>query len=49
MGHYCPKCKEAAPVLFRFCPECNFDMIACKDGCEHSFYNLHTTKEADGQ
>ncbi len=36
MAHCCPKCKESAPILFRWCPECGFDMIDCiKNGCSH--------------
>ncbi len=36
MAHICPKCFEHAPLLFRFCPECDFDMIKCKEeGCDH--------------
>jgi hypothetical protein len=39
MAHHCPKCKEPAPILFRFCPECDFDMIECvnkPETCKHS-------------
>lgn len=36
MAHCCPKCKAHAPLLFRYCPECDFDMIDCQEnGCKH--------------
>ena len=36
MAHVCPSCFETAPLLFRFCPECDFDMILCtKMNCDH--------------
>lgn len=38
MAHICPNCFEQAPLLFGFCPECNFDMIDCiNHGCDHCF------------
>lgn len=38
MAHICPNCFEPAPLLFRYCPECDFDMIECeKMGCNHSW------------
>lgn len=45
MGHYCPKCKQPAPVLFRFCPECDFDMKDCINGCNHTLASLRTHGE----
>ena len=36
IGHICPKCFESAPLLFGFCPECNYDLKDCiKNGCDH--------------
>ena len=36
MGHICPNCFLAAPLLFRFCPECGFEMKDCiENGCDH--------------
>lgn len=35
MAHCCPNCQESAPLLFRYCPECDFDMIDCNNGCKH--------------
>jgi len=41
MAHICPKCKEPAPLLFRFCPECDFDMKDCiENGCNHSMKTM---------
>ena len=36
MSHICPNCFEPAPLLFGFCPECDFDMKDCREnGCDH--------------
>jgi len=36
MAHICPNCFESAPLLFGFCPECDFDLKDCrKNGCDH--------------
>ena len=36
MGHICPNCFKGAPILFGFCPECDFDMKDCREnGCDH--------------
>lgn len=38
MGHKCQKCGESAPRLFGFCPECDFNMVYCKCGCNEVDY-----------
>ena len=35
MAHCCPNCQKPAPLLFGFCPECDFDMKDCTNGCTH--------------
>ena len=43
MAHICPNCFEQAPILFKYCPECDFDMIGCLNmeragyWCDHCF------------